>query len=450
VFSNRHRYYADHTAREALVSTDDDQDGNVDVDDQDGNVDVDDNLEGIVVGNEEVVFNIEHPESAATQAEEARELLVLESAKHVQMARAQRTLYQALVADAVSDAKEGKDHVERRYTFVVDYGQNMEVPVFNDEQPGCSYYYSPLSVYNLGVVNHAHMYEDGDVRKHMYCHVYHEGVGKKGANNVASLILKTLRQLNLLREDVAGGELNIVFDNCSGQNKNNTVLKLAPWLKQMGYFKKVNFVFLVVGHTKNAADSLFNSLKHEYRKKNIFTMQDLFATLNVSESVTVVPTTPEDFLDYGALLDSMYRDIAGMIKQNHIFSCCDDNDAMNAATIQLRECNLDEYPIVNHRALKRSYKFNSLREFREHCIPLLLVMKCLGLNPYKAVEMWKNYRPIIPIEFHDDILYMEPDATIMSKVKDEKLFRAEARKVLKAKKYGDKESAEDIAFGGTS
>ncbi len=57
VFSNRHRYYADHTAREALESTDDDQDGDVDVAD-------DDNLVGLVVGNEgdeQVVFNIEHP-----------------------------------------------------------------------------------------------------------------------------------------------------------------------------------------------------------------------------------------------------------------------------------------------------------------------------------------------------------------------------------------------------
>jgi hypothetical protein len=95
--------------------------------------------------------------------------------------------------------------------------------------------------------------------------VYHEGVGKKGANNVASLIVKTLQQLNLLREDSAGGELNIIFDNCSGQNKNNTVLRLAGWLNAMKYFDTVNFIFLVVGHTKNAADRLFNLLKSEYR-----------------------------------------------------------------------------------------------------------------------------------------------------------------------------------------
>jgi hypothetical protein len=90
----------------------------------------------------------------------------------------------------------------------------------------------------------------------MHAHVYHEGVGKKGANNVCSLIVKTLRLIGILRENDMGGELNIVFDNCSGQNKNNTVLKLLVWLTEMGYFRKINFVFLIVGHTKNAADRI--------------------------------------------------------------------------------------------------------------------------------------------------------------------------------------------------
>ncbi len=66
------------------------------------------------------------------------------------------------------------------------------------------------NIYNLGIVDHAHIYDDGRVTEHMHCHVYHEGVGKKGANNVSSLIMKTLRGLNLLREDSVGGELNIV------------------------------------------------------------------------------------------------------------------------------------------------------------------------------------------------------------------------------------------------
>ncbi len=57
----------------------------------------------------------------------------------------------------MQDATAKKDHSEKVYTFVVDYGQNMELPSYNSEQPGCTYYFSPLTVFNLGVVNHAHM-----------------------------------------------------------------------------------------------------------------------------------------------------------------------------------------------------------------------------------------------------------------------------------------------------
>ena len=35
----------------------------------------------------------------------------------------------------------------------------------------------------------------------IYAHVYHKDVGKKGANNEVSLIVKTLQQLNLLPEE---------------------------------------------------------------------------------------------------------------------------------------------------------------------------------------------------------------------------------------------------------
>ena len=48
------------------------------------------------------------------------------------------------------------------------------------------------------MVKHAHDYGNGEVKEQMYAHVYHEGVGKKGANNVALLIVNMLQQLNLL------------------------------------------------------------------------------------------------------------------------------------------------------------------------------------------------------------------------------------------------------------
>jgi hypothetical protein len=42
---------------------------------------------------------------------------------------------------------------DRTYTFVADFAQNMYVPNFAAEQPGATYYFSPLNVYPFGVVD---------------------------------------------------------------------------------------------------------------------------------------------------------------------------------------------------------------------------------------------------------------------------------------------------------
>ena len=99
--------------------------------------------------------------------------------------------------------------------------------------------------------------------------------------------MKISQQSGLLGAGDPGGELVIFFDKCSGQNKNNTVLKVVTFLCEMFPFKKVQFLFLVGGHTKNAADRLFNVLNRFYRLRNLFTMRQLFKVLTVSDSVTI-------------------------------------------------------------------------------------------------------------------------------------------------------------------
>ena len=89
------------------------------------------------------------------------------------------------------------------------------------------------------------LYTEKDV---LHTHLYHEGEGQKGGNNVASLIMKTLIHMGLIVDEKTPGAgandvLNIVFDNCSGQNKNNMVLRLVPYLIGLNFFSQVNFVF---------------------------------------------------------------------------------------------------------------------------------------------------------------------------------------------------------------
>ncbi len=155
VFANCHCYLANHSAMSlctAVLANDETTEAVCDAGD------------GTIASSSDPM----NPEVAASAVAEEREVLLLECATHIQMAHVQRSLYQAKVDEAVSDAKARVEHEKRRYKFVVDYGQNMELPIFNFQQPGCTYYYSPLSVYNLGMVNHAHKYADGSIKEHIF------------------------------------------------------------------------------------------------------------------------------------------------------------------------------------------------------------------------------------------------------------------------------------------
>jgi hypothetical protein len=120
------------------------------------------------------------------------------------------------------------------------------------------------------------------------CYAYREFTGKKGSNNVALLFMQDLHDKFWLRKGSPGKILMIGMDNCGGQNKNNGVLHLAPYLVEMDYFLKVEFSFSISGHTKNACDR--TQMKSKYHKKDIFTWDQALQTLNIKEHVNVVDT----------------------------------------------------------------------------------------------------------------------------------------------------------------
>ena len=125
-------------------------------------------------------------------------------------------------------------------------------------------------------------------------------------------------------------------------------------------------------------------------------MQALIEHLSASDSITIWPSEPDDFLNCNALFSDIYCDLSGKVKQNHIFSCSGD---CLLPIVSLRESNLDERQVSNHAVSKKTRKFNNLGELMAYLSMLLLPINCLGLNPYKKVQMWKNYHPMVPIEF---------------------------------------------------
>ena len=62
-------------------------------------------------------IHLDKLDSASSKVEEAKELLIIECSKHIDMARTQRFLYQSLEAATVSEAKNGVEYSKRRSTL---------------------------------------------------------------------------------------------------------------------------------------------------------------------------------------------------------------------------------------------------------------------------------------------------------------------------------------------
>ena len=241
-----------------------------------------------------------------------RDLLLLKMSEHVKEWKCQRDYVQLKRDESKADLANDIKWPNRRDCFVGDYSQNMGLPWFGNEQPGVTYYYSPLGVYVFGMANYA--------TEHLHAYVYDEGEGAKGGNNVCSLVYKHLVEEGIIKEwedsgKVAGESCTFVFDNCAGQNKNRMMLRLPMWLVDMGIYKKVQVVFLVAGHTKNICDRRFKDMKKECHNKDIISLSHLIDLMR-GPFVTPIKVTSDDFKDWDKMLDANYKNWLATLPQS--------------------------------------------------------------------------------------------------------------------------------------
>ena len=71
-------------------------------------------------------------------------------------------------------------HSAWTYTYITDYAQNLDLTYFGGEQPWETFYYSPLNIFQFGVVGPT----DNDKR---HAFVYDKGYGKKGGTALLHL-----------------------------------------------------------------------------------------------------------------------------------------------------------------------------------------------------------------------------------------------------------------------
>ena len=357
-----------------------------------------------------------------------REATLQKASLHVKQALIQRALANQKIQEAIDTVD--LPHCDRHYCFIADFSQNMELPFFGASQPGDTYYYSPLKINVFGIV------DCSIFGGKLSVHVYDEGVGKKGGNNVASMLVKELKRLNIMQDNQTGKELTFVMDNCAGQNKNRMVLRLATYLVEAEYFEKVSFVFYIVGHTKNACDRWFNMLKKTYRRQNIYSFDQLTESMRTHNNITVTVTKESDFKDWDKFFDSFYKRLAsGTTHKTHIFSATKGNKT----TLLFRDDDLPDTPTTAQDLLKRGT--DTPDRFAKLRTPVFDTIDPPGVPPIKQVELFTKYRALLPEAFRD-ITCPDPGDEITKKIKSDRNTKQRERKKTKKTEEENKTKSE--------
>ena len=341
---------------------------------------------------------------------------------HVSAYQIQRNHSRQLIKLARLDITHLLPSLLRRKVLTIDMGQNLCLPNFEGDQPGDTFYLSPLTVLLFGVVDNAT--EDGFDRMNAY--IWREFEGDRGANNIASCLLLDLKGRGWFNTPNYS-DLTYIADNCGGQNKNKVVVRLLMWLVENRVFPRVRIFFLVKGHTKNAADRMFNLLKTQYHRKDIFSYDQLHATLDMNQYVDVFQVRPNHFHDHLKWQDKFYKTPATGIFKTHVFTICSANYSIPAhknetvtSTLLLKQDTNESIIIVDNllpskksrKALRldpkvRALEIAKMEENLEELVPT-------PLKPIKQVELWKKWAPLIPKEFRADTCPKPSDEVINS------------------------------------
>ena len=129
--------------------------------------------------------------------------------------------------------------------------------------------------------------------------------------------------MKLATEKGPGAQLSLVFDNCAGQNKNRMVLRMAQYLIDSSIFRRVEVIFLIMGHTKNICDRRFKDLKFRFHHRNVYTMKQLTKVLSDGNEqyVNVVNVNKENFYNWDKCLSDKvgYKGAIKDVSKYHCF-----------------------------------------------------------------------------------------------------------------------------------
>ncbi|XP_072387218.1 uncharacterized protein [Diabrotica undecimpunctata] len=169
-------------------------------------------------------------------------------------------------AQAMQDLMK-KDTEEAKATgnaMVISFDLQQAMPVPN-LTVGAAFYLRKAWVYNLGI----HDCISGKA----FMYMWPENIAKRGSDEIASILYNHFRT-----NRPTANKLIVYTDNCSGQNKNWSLICLWQQLTIEGIFTSIEHKYLVVGHTRLPCDRDFAVIEKykRHRLKQVYTPDDWY------------------------------------------------------------------------------------------------------------------------------------------------------------------------------
>ncbi|XP_047242435.1 uncharacterized protein LOC124881001 [Girardinichthys multiradiatus] len=173
------------------------------------------------------------------------------------------------------------------YSF--DFAQQMHFPS-NPLQPGPMYFLTPRKCGLFGVSCEG-------LQKQVNFLIDKGMSSGKGSNEVISYMNHFFTHFGVGETDV-----DLHYDNCTGQNKNNFMLWYGAWRVAHKLHFTLNTHFPIAGHTKFGSDCGFGLIKQAYKRIRVSTLADIAKV--VKTALLKVTSTSHSWSDWKMLVNT--------------------------------------------------------------------------------------------------------------------------------------------------
>ncbi len=329
------------------------------------------------------------PECSSLETSKIDEEKVKKWQRHLELAKEARLIYNYDIEQAKKSLQKLQkktlklDEYVAHYTF--DFMQNLALPNFADMTKDM-YFFSLRNIYVFSIR------DDGEGNQYNY--LYDEGDGGKGANYVISMLFYFLT--HRLR-NFATLAIHLHADNCCGQNKNNMVMHFFLFMVLLGFLKHVELKFMIRGHTHCSIDGGHGILKKEWRKRNVFSIEQ--AALVIEDSSPIAGTNhaavlrPENFFNWEKLLAKYYKKLPYILSFQEF-----EMDSARKGILRYRERQKDPWQ-ETQLSKKKEIEFASIEGIKD----VLIQLKPPGISEKKQKHVYEKVRKYVPEKFQDNI-----------------------------------------------